>query len=137
MLFSINIAGNPKIHSWDKGNLLNFETRSCWGPPQTLSLKVSSVACNWKSHQPPSHPNESGGLQDASEVGYCWVDLRPAWRHLIEKKSSTLTYHIQVMSLNSIEPFDENGGMPKRPLQSPEKVSHVSVTFNFFDLNIF
>ncbi len=113
---------NRRTHVWDEGNLLTFDTRSCWGAPQTLSLKLSSVTVSDAGNDQVSYSDDSGRLQHASEVGYCWIDLRPVWNRAVFNQETTIprhatvTCHAQVWSLDTSTAFDDNGEMTDVPL---------------------
>jgi hypothetical protein len=83
-------------HVWDKFNTLSFETRSSWGAPQTLSLRLSSGQL-------------SAGSSD-EEVGFCWVDLSNLWLGSeAVNGTSTATRLVKVYSLDDTATFDEHG----------------------------
>jgi len=77
-----------KIRSWDKDGILTFNTRSCWCVPQTLSLALFAVPIGDDGHERVVHSDEKGKLHYASEIGHCWVDLKPLWE-IISKISSS------------------------------------------------
>lgn len=90
---------------------MTFDTRSSWGAPQTLSLRLSSVDLGEDGNEKLAHADESGTLHYSSEVGFCWVDLRPLWARIDPSKSvfATVMCHAQICSLDSIQSFDDHG----------------------------
>jgi hypothetical protein len=89
-------------HVWDKSNTLSFDTRSSWGAPQTLSLRLSSGQV-------------SAGSTD-EEVGFCWVDLSNLWLGSeAVNGTSTATCLVKVYSLHDTATFDEHGDLPSDP----------------------
>ncbi len=59
---SVPSDDKSKVHSWQKEEILTFETRSCWGPPQTLSLSVSTVSIGSDGHEQVVHSDDKGKL---------------------------------------------------------------------------
>ncbi len=104
---------------WDDGDALIFDTRSCWGAPQTLSLRLSSVAFSEAGHDQFSLSDESESLHYTSDVGFCWVDLRPVWHRATVNQDTmtpchaTATCHAQLWSFDAVGDFDENGEVPE------------------------
>lgn len=92
---------------------MTFDTRSSWGAPQTLSLRLSSVDLGDDGNDQLAHADESGTLHYSSEVGFCWVDLRPLWARINQNKSSfaTVMCHAQICSLDNMQSFDEHGDL--------------------------
>lgn len=100
---------------------MTFDTRSSWGAPRTLALRLSSVDVDGDGQDQLAHTDDRGRLHYSSEVGSCWVDLGPLWRRLDSMKRekgsgfSTVTCHAQMLSLDDTEPFDQHGELSKGP----------------------
>jgi phosphatidylinositol 3-kinase len=94
------------VQEWNKEQSLTFDTRSTWGAPQTLSLCVSTVASgeNGQDHVL--------SLQQASEMGYGWVDINSLWRRVENDVSASTTCHAQLWSLEATHAFDQHGELP-------------------------
>jgi len=110
----------PNTHVWREGNELIFETRSSWGSPKTLSLRLSTVA-------------SAGGKEkvtksaDANVVGFGWVDLTPIWQRFESSKNvNTVKCKARVWSLESMGPFDEHGTPPETSSESVEILLKIS-----------
>jgi Phosphatidylinositol 3- and 4-kinase len=87
-------------HSWHRGGFLMFETRSSFGAPQTLSIRLSGESDTF---------DKRGNMN--SEVGFCWIDLSEQWKHgEVSEYSSTkkVTAHVWPMSAASCK-FDNHG----------------------------
>jgi hypothetical protein len=102
---------------------MTFDTRSSWGAPQTLSLRLSSVAVRDDGCDRVVHSYESGTLHYSSEVGLCWIDLKPLWGRIEASRSkfATVMCHAQICSSDAMEIFDEHGDvLPENPEPVPE-----------------
>jgi hypothetical protein len=123
---SIPLDDKSKVHSWQKDGILTFDTRSCWGPPQTLSLSVSTVSIGSDGHEQVVHSDDKGTLHYTSEIGHCWVDMKPLWDRIDsgghKTLSSTVSCHAQVWSLQSSEPFDQHGELRNGMAPVPERL---------------
>ena len=96
-------------YAWDTGNRLIFESRSSWGPPQTLSLVLSQSADN------VNHTDENGKLKCDREIGLCFTDLSSIWNEALEGTTeSSQIYHLKVLSCHDIEDFDQHGDLVTR-----------------------
>jgi Phosphatidylinositol 3- and 4-kinase len=78
-----------------------LETRSSWGAPQTLSLRVSASTNDKRANAP-------------CEVGFCWVDLSEQWKlGEASQHANTKRFVADVWSSNaSASRFDEHGDLP-------------------------
>jgi hypothetical protein len=89
-------------HFWDQAGALSFDSRSSWGAPQTLSLRLSSVDTDSRGRDVVSHADEFGALSYSSDLGYCWIDLKPLWdKAEAESRSATSARRIRVFSDDS------------------------------------
>ena len=83
-------------HSWLAGNKLVFDSRSSWGAPQTLSLRVS-----------PKTESVTG-----EEVSFGWLDLKPCW-NMVDRQGRP---HKVRTTIDLRDPrqqmFDEQGFLP-------------------------
>ncbi|CAB9520306.1 Phosphatidylinositol 3-kinase catalytic subunit type 3 [Seminavis robusta] len=82
---------------------LQFETRSSWGAPRTLSLRLSSVP-----EDSEDYGMDSSGNYTATDGGFGWVDLAPLWDRLerFQEPVSFCTAKIYAMGSHG---FDEQG----------------------------
>ena len=92
-------------HAWSKDNALTFDTRSSWGPPQTLSLRLCANA-------ELIDPNTS--IYAPTEIGFGWVDLSELWFECEDKAAPFMaTLRANIWPLDSEENnFDEHGHPP-------------------------
>jgi hypothetical protein len=119
-----------KIHSWGQGGKMTFDTRSCWGAPNTLSLAVSTVEIGDDGREQLLHTDDKGKLHYVNEVGHCWVDMKPLWDRVVKANSksskkvppTTITCHAQIWSLDQTEPFDQHGDIPHGMAHSSERL---------------
>ena len=108
-------------HSWFAGNKLVFDSRSSWGAPQTLSLRVSP---------------QSEGVVTTEEVSFGWMDLQPCWS-TVEDTEKTYTVR-QTVDLRDPheQKFDESGFLPddyKATVTLEVKVTTECVDFDQVD----
>lgn len=80
-------------HNWTRRSTLEFETRSTWGAPKTLSLRVASYSSTDQQRQAPV------------EVGFGWVDLTEQW----EVQDALRYYKVTIWPLHEEPVFDDNG----------------------------
>jgi Phosphatidylinositol 3- and 4-kinase len=103
-------SGN-QAHQWATGGNLTFLTRSCWGPPQTLSLGVSRTSVNGNS------------IEALQSVGHCWVDMKSMWETIVAKDSLSTPYtedfSVKAWSLELTESFDSNGNISGEMFPAP------------------
>jgi len=126
---STMIDVNSNINLWEKDGSLNFDTRSCWGAPNTLSLSVFTVDSEDAAGQNNVNQlDERCRLQHATEVGNCWVDMKPIWeKNLGGDANSSLssrrtTCRAQIWSFESTQPFDEHGEIEGGISRVPEEL---------------
>ena len=104
--------------------MLTFDSRSSWGAPQTLSLRVSDATLGDDGQDKSATADRKGQQQYAKEVGFCWVDLGPMWQRL--QKSSpgddswTASCHAEVFPMDVIQNYNENGDLPDTLSPTPE-----------------
>ena len=93
-------------YHWTTNNTLVFETRSNWGCPKALSLKVSSLL------KYTDDPDEIESHHDQVEVGCGFVDLCPIWKEQESSKvgvSSSVNSKTKIYLFDSAEEFDQHG----------------------------
>jgi len=94
-------------YHWTTKNTLVFETRSNWGHPKALSLKVSSMS------KYTEDPDETESHHDQLEMGCGFVDLCPIWKKQdssSERGSScSIESKTKVYLFDSPEEFDQHG----------------------------
>lgn len=115
---SIGIDRDSNHHVWDTGNILVFDSRSTWGPPLTLSLRLSEVKLdNIGNEQITSVDTTTGRQSYQEECGYSWVDLTPFWEDTIGRKSAArpskgrINYIATVVPSEALKEFDERGDL--------------------------
>lgn len=97
---SVARSERPLAHLWERGNVLTFDTRSSWGAPQTLSLRLASATLNEDGQEQVASTDEKGMLHYSSDRGCCWIDLKPMWSRVNPScKSTTVLCHAQVSSV--------------------------------------
>lgn len=101
---SSSVSRASTSHTWRQGGFLMFETRSSWGAPQTLSLRLSG-----------QNDNNDRRVNANSEVGFCWLDLSEQWKHGdVSEYSSTKRIITDVWPINSAaSTFDDHGDLPE------------------------
>ena len=84
---------------WTENNSLVFESRSNWGHPKTLSLKVSTLSkCT-------NFPDEEA--HDISDVGCGFVDLCPFWKQM--NNGLAVEGRTKINLFDLAEEFDQHG----------------------------
>ena len=106
-------------YRWTEENVLSFESRSSWGGPKTLSMKVASLAVTDEGNEKLQHSDIQGRLHYSMDAGYCWVDLSSLWDRVIPPANSqkvpgmqvTVRCHAQISSPppGNGEEFDHSG----------------------------
>jgi Phosphatidylinositol 3- and 4-kinase len=128
---SVSLDEKSKVHSWEKDGILTFDTRSHWGAPQTLSLGVSAITIGDDGHDQVVRSDEKGKLHYTTDVGHCWVDMKPLWERIAKSGVSngsnkpvalTVSCHAQVWSLENTEPFDQHGELINGMSPVPERL---------------
>ena len=96
-------------HTWQSKNSLCFETRSSWGAPQTLSLRLSANA---------EVIDQRVSIESPADIGFCWVDLSKQWSENSEVSwSTTSVLTTDVWPMNSENnSFDDHGEPPSEML---------------------
>jgi hypothetical protein len=123
---SSSMSNSRTHHTWKRGGILVFESRSSWGAPQTLSFRIYG-----KSKQ-----DETQQYGD-SEVGLCWIDLSEQW-----KKCEYTETSISVKKSEFVWPkssvtqrFDEHGEPPDYALKDVGKMQlELRITTECIDL---
>jgi len=122
---SVELDLESNNHIWNKANFMVFNSRSTWGPPQTLSLRLSEAII-----EPPetegkaAKDSTTGRLSTQKESGYCWVDLTPYWNEssskrdpkdrrktLTKPKTRKIAYKAQVVPCDVYKAFNEHGDL--------------------------
>jgi hypothetical protein len=102
-------SSDPLEHIWRADNIFKFETRSSWGAPQTLSLRLSANT---------EVIDHRVSIQSPVEIGFCWVDLSKHWLGCDtagSDSSRTATVATDVWPLDAEgSVFDEKGLVPGR-----------------------
>jgi len=113
-------------HCWEHGNVLVFDTRSSWGRPKTLSLRVSSVSFDDNGISQIGHKDDKGVIHYSSEEGYCWLDLTGlAVESNVENpdsngRSSSASHVINILPFDG-DVFDQQG-FPSEMNMSPQRM---------------
>jgi hypothetical protein len=82
--------------AWKIGNILVFDSRSSWGAPKTLTLRLDYTDENL----------------ECKNVGYCWIDLSSFWENLDCYQSGNycpVRVNATVVSPTYLNCFDEHG----------------------------
>lgn len=113
-----------KTHRWHSGNTLFFESRSGWGCPRTLSLRVSSVIFDKNGPENVSQNGSDGKLYNSTEIGYSFIDLKSIWDKAqcspsATERSSSITCTTMVWSFDHCA-FDQHGNSSKEPITVPQ-----------------
>jgi hypothetical protein len=106
-------------HEWSKANgMLKFDTRSSWGAPQTLSIRLSFERAS----------------RGQEEVGFSWIDLSQFWqRSSTTRKAKTFTCYANIIDPgHDTQVFDDQGDLFDSNRESIELELKVTVkTVNF------
>ncbi|KAG7361735.1 phosphatidylinositol 3- and 4-kinase [Nitzschia inconspicua] len=108
---SVGIDCDSNLHVWDMGNTLVFESRSAWGPPRTLSLRLTEFILEEdRKESSAKSTNEDGGPLSCC---FCWFDLEPMWDQSASssREESDATIVTEAIPFNSYSNFDEHGGL--------------------------
>jgi phosphatidylinositol 3-kinase len=112
------VAGAIKETTASSKSLV-FETKSNWGNPKTLSLKVSS------SSGPELTPLADDKNQN--DVGCAFVDLSPIYRRVHEGyEGAYINAKSRIYTYDSAEEFDQHGEVEYRPRGAVELHLRVS-----------
>ena len=116
---TVGVPTEASSYRWVEGNVLSFESRSSWGGPKTLSMKLASLAVTDEGNEKLQHSDIQGRLHYFMDAGYCWVDLSSLWDRVIPPADSskvpgtqvTVRCHAQVSSPphGNGEEFDHSG----------------------------
>jgi phosphatidylinositol 3-kinase len=115
---SARVDQESNTHIWKKANLMVFDSRSTWGPPQTLSLRLSEAILepSEKDARAFADSNRSRG-SSLKECGYCWVNLIPYWNQSKYKgkpgnrNAGKVTCKAQVVPFDAFKDFNEHGDL--------------------------
>ncbi len=136
---SVEVDQDSNNHVWNKDNFMVFNSRSTWGPPQTLSLRLSEAII-----EPPEtegkaqNESTSGRASTPKECGYCWVDLNPFWnqnpsqreskdrrKNSAKAKTRRVACRAQVVPFNTYKDFNEHGDLLEKDL--PESMEFIEI----------
>jgi phosphatidylinositol 3-kinase len=79
-------------HIWPIGGVLTYETRSSWGAPQTLSLRVTQTIGS-----------------ESQVMGYGWVDLSEQYSHSAGSTFGGTSTVTRMAELCPVRAFDDHG----------------------------
>jgi hypothetical protein len=90
-----------------------FDSRSSWGAPQTLSLRLSEAFVT-TGDRDKHQAGGSGKHQILEDVGVCWVDLATIWDETLEDsiKDKTVSVNAKLLPSKACSQFDEQGELP-------------------------
>jgi hypothetical protein len=121
---SLETDRDSNRHVWDRENVLTFDSRSSWGAPQTLSLRVSEATLDDDGQDKIATADRNGQLEYTKEVGFCWVDLGPMWQRLEKSSPSddswTVSCQAEVFPMDTIQNYDDNGDLSDTLAPTPE-----------------
>ena len=103
------------------GFTLVFDTRSSWGHPKTLALKVSCLSKCTDGPVEESH--------DPSDLGCGFVDLCPMWNM---KCCANVELRTKIYQFDSAEEFDQHGETGEKSAQGDEVRYVASLLFFAF-----
>ena len=90
------------LHRWYNDNVMVFDTRSSWGFPRTMSIKMKAI--NPKNMAADQSMDDDG----ANEIGYCWIDLSDMWSTLSKK----MVKRVQLYASDEVDvAFDAQGDL--------------------------
>jgi len=87
---TVGVPKETSAYRWTEGNVMSFESRSSWGGPKTLSMKLASHAVTDEGNELLQHTDTQGRLHYSMDAGYCWVDLSPLWDRVAPPANSIL-----------------------------------------------
>ena len=112
------VAGAIKETTASSKSLV-FETKSNWGYPKTLSLKVSSSS--------GPEPTTLADDKNQNDVGCAFVDLSPIYRRVHEVyEGAYINVKSRIYTFDSAEEFDQHGEVEYRPRGAVELHLRVS-----------
>lgn len=94
---SHRVRAESNLHHWTKRSTLIFDTRSSWGAPQTLSLRLAAGT---------QVEEETCQFEETDEMGYGWLDLS---QFESTEEPMTKICHTKVSPIDKICRFDEHG----------------------------
>ena len=105
-------------HRWTTGNTLLFETRSNWGFPKTISLKVSRLSKSNDGREEANLADDKGTTQGLTEIGCGFVDLCPIWEQISEEIESLPAFdsETKIFLFENAEEFDQHGELDKKTM---------------------
>ena len=116
---TVGVPTKTSSYRWTEENVLSFESRSSWGGPKTLSMKLASLAVTDEGKEKLQHTDVQGRLHYSMDAGYCWVDLSSLWDRIIPPADSlkvpstqvTVRCHAQISSPppGNGDEFDHSG----------------------------
>jgi len=124
---SVRVHRESNRHIWDRTNIMVFDSRSTWGPPKTLSLRLPEALIDptKKDAKTSADATPDCNLRQ-QECGYCWIDLTPYWEQTSDKRESwydrktttkpssgQVSCKAQVVPPDFFKDFDEHGDVPK------------------------
>jgi len=136
---SVGVGQESNNHIWNKANFMVFDSRSTWGAPQTLSLRLSEAIVEPTEKQTKASIDSTRGrVSSQKECGYCWVNLTPYWEQSIDKlvsrhrsklatksNAGKVTCKAQVVPFDAFKDFDEHGDLPK--IYLPENMELIEI----------
>ena len=114
---SVSIDQECNRHVWEKANMV-FNSRSDWGPPLTLSLRITEISI--EPNEKEMHAKAPRGhISRQRECGYCYIDLTPYWERSSDEwycrkngtkgKVGQVTCNARVVASDAFRDFDEHG----------------------------
>jgi hypothetical protein len=112
-----------KEYVWQEQQGLLFDSRSSWGPPQTLSLRVSESIGNSDGDDQILSTDDNGTLSHQETRGVCWVDLDPFWD---SEEDGEHIVHAKCLPPYAANQFDDHGELPTTLQVSQEVCMYAS-----------
>jgi hypothetical protein len=130
---SVGVDQESNNHIWNKANFMVFDSRSTWGPPQTLSLRLSEAII-----EPTERETNASIDSSLKECSYCWVNLTPYWDQSTDKRepqyrskiatkpnTENVTCKARVVPCDAFKDFNEHGDLPENYL--PENMELIEI----------
>jgi len=127
---SVRVEKESNRHIWDRANIMVFDSRSAWGPPKTLSLRLSEASIDQANGDSrTSNGSTPDNRLRQEECGYCWVDLTPYWERTSTKRNpknglkrtskpdlNKVSCKARILPPDCFKDFDDHGDLPEDSL---------------------
>ena len=138
---SIEVDDESNKHVWNNANFMVFDSRSSWGPPQTLSLRLSEdtiqLADKEEMNLNDSHVSR---VLTKKECGYSWIELSPYWDEAVDNRESNdrkkdarksnarkFSVRTKVVPFDAFNSFNEHGDLEETKSVNDEEEYEIEV----------